>query len=89
MPWKMRSHPSLSPAPLQESLSESHLLEQQVNYSFFRHPAELPAFSDSIHYAKGTRTYLINGFVAGKPQTGYNGIGRKVMIWLGFNGFIL
>ncbi len=78
MPWKMRSHPSLSPAP-----------EQQVNYSFFRHPAELPAFSDSIHYAKGTRTYLINGFVAGKPQTGYNGIGRKVMIWLGFNGFIL
>src|SRR6266404_5954930 len=36
-----------------------------------------------------TRTYLINGFVAGKPQTGCNGIGRKVMIWLGFNGFIL
>ena len=30
------------------------LLEQQVNYSFFRHPAELPAFLDSIHYAKGT-----------------------------------
>jgi hypothetical protein len=36
-----------------------------------------------------TRSYLINGFVAAKPQTGRNGIRRKVMIWLSFNGFIL
>ncbi len=35
------------------------------------------------------RSYLINDFVAAKPQTGRNGIRRKVMIWLSFNGFIL
>jgi hypothetical protein len=36
-----------------------------------------------------SRSYLINGFVAEKPQTGCNGIVRKVVIWLIFNGFIL
>src|SRR5260370_37903795 len=36
-----------------------------------------------------SRSYLINGFVAEKPQTGCNGIVRKVVSWLTFNGFIL
>jgi hypothetical protein len=36
-----------------------------------------------------TRSYLINGFVAGQPQNGCNGMRRKVMIWLNFHAFIL
>jgi hypothetical protein len=36
-----------------------------------------------------TRSYLINGFVAGKLQNRRNGNSRKVMIWLSFNAFIV
>ncbi len=52
-------------------------------------------FRSSIHlvqkdtHFQTARSYLINGFVAGKPQNRYNENGRKVMIWLSFKSSAL
>ena len=46
-----------------------------------------PAPEIELKPEQTTRTYLINGSVAGKPQSLCNGNRRKVMIWLSFNSF--